>query len=257
MAVTGSALLPTLLVTWACARWIDKGRLEDVGFGGGWLRALFELAGGAGLGIALIGLSLGVVALFAEVEIVWKRPLPGPFLLWMFMFFAAAAWEEVLFRGYAFQWLCKGTSKWAGTAIFALCFSVAHLTNPNVSAIGAVSILLAGVLLSLSLFVTGGRIWLPIGLHWGWNIAQGMVFGVPVSGMSSGELPTLLRASMSGPEALTGGDFGFEGSLVSVGWVCVACVGMAVWLRRSDQRSQGLDRPAPPPPEGDGATSRA
>ena len=62
-------------------------------------------------------------------------------------------------------------------------------------------------------YVLTRRLWLPIGIHAGWNFTQGGIFGVSVSGHPSGGL---LDGTLTGPEWLSGGDFGAEASIVAV-----------------------------------------
>jgi hypothetical protein len=76
----------------------------------------------------------------------------------------------------------------------------------------------AGVLLALA-YATTNRLWLPIGLHAGWNFAEGTIFGTSVSGHAA--TPSLLRGALQGPAALTGGSFGPEASVVAI-LVCLA-----------------------------------
>ena len=85
------------------------------------------------------------------------------------------------------------------------------MTNANTSSkdpstwFSAIAIMLeAGVLLGSAYFLTR-RLWLPIGLHIGWNFTQGGVFGIAVSGHPSSGL---LQAVLSGPTWLSGGAFG-------------------------------------------------
>ena len=60
-----------------------------------------------------------------------------------------------------------------------------------------------------------GRLWLPVGLHFGWNWVQGTVLGFPVSGTTdfSGAFTDL---AASGPTWLSGGAYGPEGSVFSL-----------------------------------------
>lgn len=127
--------------------------------------------------------------------------------------------EEVLFRGFLFRTIRDVGGTWIAVAVSAVVFGALHAFNPGASVVSTLAIALeAGVLLALS-YATTDRLWLPIGLHAGWNFAEGAIFGTAVSGhtMSQG----LVRGELHGPAALTGGSFGPEASFVAV-LVCLA-----------------------------------
>lgn len=264
IAVSGTYLFPTLFVTWVFARSLDshpalntapgvsvsqdvgsgsslsasvarKG-LASVGLGGGVWCALRELSGGLALGVALIVSGVAGMAALGSVSFSWGEP-SWSLIGWSLAFLLAASWEEVLFRGYVFQWLGRGVGWVASTVVFGLLFALAHLGNPDPSLIGVFTIGLASVMLSVAYLVTE-RLWLPIGLHWGWNIAQALLFDIPVSGLQDREqvVPAVWHTALRGPDWVTGGPFGVEGSLVGVGVVMVAIVllgwGRLVCLKR-------------------------
>src|SRR5690606_34230113 len=60
------------------------------------------------------------------------------------------------------------------------------------------------------------NLWLPIGLHFAWNYAGGGIFGTAVSGQDAPK--GLLDGVTSGPTLLSGGDFGPEGSMYTIGF---------------------------------------
>jgi hypothetical protein len=92
-------------------------------------------------------------------------------------------------------------------------FGLLHLSNPNATPWGVLAIAAtAGVLLAAA-FVLTRRLWLPIGVHFGVNWAQGPLLGLPVSGT---ERVGLLAGSLEGPAVFTGGEFGLEASLLLV-----------------------------------------
>jgi membrane protease YdiL (CAAX protease family) len=93
-----------------------------------------------------------------------------------------------------------------------LLFALAHLANPGSSPVAVLGLFFAGLLLAAGYLATS-RLWLPIGLHLSWNFCQGPVFGFPVSGFAA---PSLLAVEPVGPEALTGGPFGPEASLIGI-----------------------------------------
>ncbi|MFN0159476.1 MAG: type II CAAX prenyl endopeptidase Rce1 family protein [Bacteroidota bacterium] len=102
----------------------------------------------------------------------------------------------------------------------AALFAFAHGGNPNVSLFGFVNIGLASAWLSFA-YLKVRNLWLPFGLHFGWNFSQTSIFGFPTSGISFEERK-IMTLTQSGPEWLTGGAFGPEaGALATV--ALVAC----------------------------------
>jgi membrane protease YdiL (CAAX protease family) len=57
-------------------------------------------------------------------------------------------------------------------------------------------------------------LWLPIGVHFAWNLVESG-FGTAVSGKSS-EFGSLVHSTLLGPSSLTGGSFGPE-----AGWAAI------------------------------------
>jgi len=97
----------------------------------------------------------------------------------------AAVVEEVLFRGFLFRTIRDIGGTWIAVAVSAVVFGALHAFNPGASAVSTIAIALeAGVLLALSYAATN-RLWLPIGLHLGWNFAEGSIFGTAVSATRS------------------------------------------------------------------------
>ena len=125
----------------------------------------------------------------------------------------ASAGEEIMMRGFVLQELMSKFSTAASVVVSSLLFAGLHagqLIQSDMGAIGALNIFLASVLLSLAYLVTR-TLWLPIGIHAGWNIIQGPMLGIDVSGNDMGS--TWHPVTLSGPEMMTGGQFGFEASV--------------------------------------------
>lgn len=136
-------------------------------------------------------------------------------VLAIFGFMAAAAvTEEVIFRGVLFRIVEGWIGTWSSLALTGLIFGLVHLANPNASLWGALAIAIqAGGMLAAAYAATRS-LWLPIGLHFGWNFAQAGIFGATVSGQDGME--GLLQSVTSGPMLLSGGEFGPEASLYAV-----------------------------------------
>ena len=106
----------------------------------------------------------------------------------------------------------------------SLAFGFAHYFNPDATARACLWIALeAGVLLGGAYMLTRS-LWLPTGLHAAWNFTQGAVFGVPVSGSPA---TGLVRATLSGPELLSGGGFGLEASVIAL----VIATAAGIWFQ--------------------------
>ncbi|MBQ0846723.1 CPBP family intramembrane metalloprotease [Streptomyces sp. BH-SS-21] len=140
---------------------------------------------------------------------------------------AAATTEELMFRGVLFRIAEERIGTWIALVLTGALFGLSHLLNPNASLWGAAAIAVeAGGMLTAA-YVATRSLWLPIGLHFGWNYAASGVFSTEVSGNDTP--PGLLDSSMSGPSLLTGGDFGPEGSVYSV-LFCVLATITFMWL---------------------------
>ncbi|NBE79572.1 CPBP family intramembrane glutamic endopeptidase [Micromonospora rubida] len=133
----------------------------------------------------------------------------------LFGFMAAAATtEELLFRGVLFRIVEERTGTWIALLLTGVVFGLMHLLNPDASLWGAIAIAIEAGFMLAACYAATRNLWVPIGLHFGWNFAAGGLFSVVVSG--NGESKGLLDATTSGPALLTGGDFGPEGSLYTV-----------------------------------------
>ncbi len=169
-----------------------------------------SLAGGF---IFLCALGAAIFGGFAAFDPDFAKVSMGAMALSMIGMTLAAAGEEVMMRGYILQELMGKFSTPAAVVVSSLIFTALHggaLVQSNMAAIGALNIFLASVTLSFAYLATR-TLWLPIGLHAGWNIMQGPLLGLNVSGndFNAGWQPVTL----SGSEMMTGGAFGFEGSV--------------------------------------------
>uniref|UniRef100_A0AAU3GV58 CPBP family intramembrane metalloprotease n=1 Tax=Streptomyces sp. NBC_01401 TaxID=2903854 RepID=A0AAU3GV58_9ACTN len=165
------------------------------------------------IGLALFGAVITNIFFNAHYEVHGLGSPSGAVGLFGFMA-AAAVTEELMIRGVLFRIVEEFTGTWIAMALTAVLFGAMHLLNPNASLWGAVAITVeAGGMLAAA-YVATRNLWLPIGLHFGWNFAAGGIFSTEVSGNNTPQ--GLLDSTTSGAEWVTGGDFGPEGSLYSV-----------------------------------------
>jgi hypothetical protein len=132
--------------------------------------------------------------------------------------------EETLFRGLLFRLSSKILGTWGALLLTSSLFGAAHAFNRGATVSSSLAIALeAGILLGAAYAATQ-RLWVPIGLHIGWNFAEGSIFSMSVSGNTLKE--GLFRGSLSGPRILTGGQFGPEASIIAV----IVCLAAALYF---------------------------
>lgn len=145
-----------------------------------------------------------------------------------------AWWEELVFRGYLFQNTVPVLGLTGSIVLLSLVFGVLHGMNPNATVLSTVLIALITPQLVYAYLKTG-QLWLPIGIHWGWNLFQASVFGFSASGQAS---PTMIAQSPTGPDWLSGGTFGAEGSVLILPVTLLSMVVIHYWVRATRDRHQ-------------------
>ncbi|MFB4308378.1 lysostaphin resistance A-like protein [Actinomadura sp. GTD37] len=191
--------------------------LEGAGAGIGW---------GTLLGVALFGAVIANIAFFGDYTINGLGS-PGNAVGLLGIMVGAAVTEELVFRGVLFRNVEHWTGTWIALVLTGSLFGLIHLLNANATLWGAIAIAIeAGGMLTAA-YIATRKLWVPIGLHFGWNIAASAIFSTKVSGSNTPE--GLLDATMSGPAPVTGGDFGPEGSVYAVVFGVVATA-VFMWL---------------------------
>jgi membrane protease YdiL (CAAX protease family) len=176
-------------------------------------------AGGFAAGLALFSAVVGVLWLAGSYHVLGTNPHADWLPQVLVAGIGAGIAEEIITRGVLFRIAEEGLGSGWALAISALFFGGAHIFNPGATAWSSAAIAIeAGVLLALLYLVTRS-LWTCIGLHAGWNIAQGTVYGIPVSGTHA---DGWLVSARSGPDWLSGGAFGAEASVVALA-LCSLC----------------------------------
>ena len=212
-----STLLAVTVSVYLARRWLDRGSFSSLGLRLG-RTALIDLL----VGFAIAGVLIATIYLiewgFGWLEFEgfsWQtesiaQVTAGAAV--MLLVFLAISWqEELLHRGYWLQNIEEGLNLPWAVLLSSAFFSITHLGNPNFSTAAAFGLLAGGIFLAYG-YIRTRQLWLPIGLHIGWNFFEGTVFGFPVSGLSG--LPKIVRQTVDGPVLVTGGAFGPEAGLV-------------------------------------------
>ena len=142
-------------------------------------------------------------------------------LLWGIAFLLVGLFEEFLLRGYAQFTLTLGIGFWPAAILLSLFFAFLHRSNPGETAFGLCQIVLIGLFFCFTLWRTG-TLWFAVGFHAAWDWSQSFFYGTPDSGIrASGHL---LHSSIAGPQWLSGGTAGPEGSVLAMPLLAGLCV---------------------------------
>jgi membrane protease YdiL (CAAX protease family) len=204
--------------TFLARRFLDKRSFTSLGLVPG-RRAVVDILIGILITFFQMGLIFGL-----ELALGWTtfagfawqfNPMPvvwGGLAAWLVVFLMVGWQEELLSRGYHLQTLESGLNLFWAVLLSSTVFGALHLGNPNANWLSTLGIVLAGIYLALPFIITR-QLWLSIGLHIGWNFFEGVVFGFPVSGLTTFRL---MVHNVQGPVLWTGGDFGPEAGLLLI-----------------------------------------
>jgi membrane protease YdiL (CAAX protease family) len=171
-----------------------------------------EVGAGIGLGAAL-GLAVaGVLAVAGEFVITGSSAAWDALLKCLPEQIMVATFEELIFRAVLFRIVDQRWGMRVALAVSFVLFALAHLPNDNISALAVLNTAVVSLTLCAAYMLTG-RVWLPIGIHFGWNFLYDGVFAVPLSGHAA---RGWLQVSLPGPEWLTGGAYGVEASVLTL-----------------------------------------
>ncbi len=223
-------LPPALLTVYATmVRLLERRSVTELSVRPG----LLMVPAGFALGLALIGSYVGILLLVGVAELgkgsssVELLTVGNEFLVPLL----TAVGEELLYRAVIFRLTEKMFGTAIAAAVSAALFGLSHAVNPGATPASLAALALGlGGLLAFS-FTATRSLWLPIGLHMGWNLAEGLVFGLPNSGMN--DPLRLLSTTIHGGPAWSGGDFGPEASAL----LTALCLLVSVLLVASTVRT--------------------
>jgi uncharacterized protein len=176
--------------------------------------ALREFGIGLAFGWALIVACVLPIALFGGLAVSFSRDLASweRLLMDLIVLALAALIEEVGFRGYPFQRLIEVAGPTSASLLMAALFAFVHSRNPSASGMSTFVTYLSGLLFAMA-YLRTRALWLGWGIHFSWNAAIGLLFGLPISGI--GNFSPVVVSDAMGPLWLTGGGYGPEASLLA------------------------------------------
>jgi membrane protease YdiL (CAAX protease family) len=240
-ATLAIALVANLLAL----RFFTELRLVDLGMA--WNRTAMEnlalgILGGAGAAVLVLAPALldGQAHLAATPK---DQPSMGAMIFVVALLAFGSFGEELMMRGYGFQILVANCGAWAAIIPTGLVFALLHTANPGASWLSVANTAGFGILFGYA-FVRSRDLWLPAGLHFGWNVTLPL-FGVNVSG---------LRMKVTGHDMVwsagnlwSGGDYGPEASLLTS--FCMLALAVYLWKAPIRRQPSPLTDPVPPTEE--------
>ena len=215
------------IVAYAVLAFYMEARIWPYEIEPGRLLGLFK---GMALGVVAVAVSIGILALAGSYHLTGVNGDYSPWLALLVTGVVAAISEEIVCRGVLFRLVEEGLGTWGAVVVSALFFGGMHLSNPDGTWWGAISIAIEAGILFAAVYTITRSLWWCIGLHFAWNMMEGPVFGSIVSG--SGVQDSWLVASWTGPDLLTGGTFGLEASIVPVILLGLAGIALLVYAAR-------------------------
>ncbi len=186
-----------------------KSKFVTVGFRPGFILTDTLIGILTGFIIMLISLLILIQTEQIVIKTLDRNFLDGLWIFGTFVFVGIS--EELLLRGYVLNNLMRSFKKSTALVITSVLFAFMHIGNPNMDVLGFVGLFFAGLLLGYSYIITN-NLWLPMSLHFSWNFFQSF-FGFNVSG---NDFYSFVITTFQKENIWNGGDFGFEGSLISV-----------------------------------------
>ncbi len=204
-----------LMATWMVSR-IEKRPLDDYGapprqaFG----KRFWE---GSVWGFAMLSAILLVLRVSGHFQIDSVALTSGAVLRyalgWAAALLAVSLTEEFGFRGYLLFIVSRRRSFWPAAVFLSVAFGAAHLANHGENALGILQVVVTGLIFCLTIRRTG-TLWFAVGFHAAWDWAETFFYGTPDSGLLG--LGRFLNTSFQGPDWLTGGSAGPEGSVIAL-----------------------------------------
>ena len=229
IVLTVLAILVAYLAYAAYVRLIEKRPVKELEGS----RALRELGLGLLVGLGVFSLIIAILWILGVYRVSGVNS-------WLVLFPALVAnvpsgfIQEIIFRGVIFRITEEGLGPWWALGISSVLFGIIHVLSAGATVQSVIAITLeAGVLLGAAYLLTH-RLWLPIGIHVAWDLANDGIFGAGAAGISGESIRGILQAALSGPAILSGGSAGVEASVVSV----VVLLAVSIYMLRKAFQNQ-------------------
>ncbi|NYI72235.1 hypothetical protein GGQ54_002795 [Naumannella cuiyingiana] len=236
--LTGSFAVGAILI-FAWVRWKEGRRISTLGFARP--GAMMKIGRGALIGIAMISVVALVNAALGSASIGspdWSAV--GPAAVLLLGFGVQGSTEELYARGYLVQAVAWKWGVIAAFAIQTIWFTLLHGANGGMTLVPVINLALVALFLGCWSLAEGG-LWGVCAFHALWNWGQGNLWGANVSNMEISTSVLSFDPAPGASELLTGGGFGFEGSIVATIVLAIGTVvAFTIW-QRNRRRDAGAE----------------
>ena len=176
---------------------------------------LKEMFGGFILGFSTISLSIFILYLLGFYQAISITTAHYSIKFFTVLMFAALV-EDLFHRGL----IIRECENWLGTnltIVIGMLVEMQHIFNPNSNLFSLFYYLIWGFTMGM-MFIYTKRIWLPFFFHLGWNFSQPF-YGSNLTGLN--DMGSIIQSKFNGPELLTGGAAGIEGSIFTASFLLI------------------------------------
>jgi len=174
-----------------------------------------EMFGSFIFGFLTISLSIFILYLLGHYQALSITTTHYSARFFTVLIFAALV-EDLFHRGL----IVREIENWLGSNIaivIAMLVELQHIFNPNSDLFSLLFYLIWGFTMAM-MFIYTKRIWFPFFFHLGWNFAQPF-YGSNLTGLN--DMGSIIQSKFTGPELLTGGETGIEGSIFTASFLLI------------------------------------
>ena len=202
-------------------------------------RDAYELSGRGSIPEFLLGVLIAVSIVGTTVLVLYLSGIYSidhrngiQVLVWSFgVYMSGSLMQELIARLIIFRLTEEWLGTWVAIVVSAVAFGVAHAANPNQTAMSTFTLVITSFVF-IGPFLLTRRVWMVLGVHFGWNFIQTGIFGMSNSGIP---IPGWITPSIDGPVWLTGGAVGIENSVLTVGLALLVSVILFIAVRKRGQ----------------------
>jgi membrane protease YdiL (CAAX protease family) len=228
MIVAPLLIAATVAITWFFRRVVDPKAWSGMAMPPPWRRGP-DLALGTALGAAMLAAIVAVEYAMGWIRFDGLKPGFTPTAIAIVLaarvlhFAATAVCEEVAYRGYLLQNVAELFPVAIAALVTGAVFALSHFPAIGFG-FGFVASGLVGSFFLADMRVATRAIWLGVGWHFGWDLAQ------DVAGIVPGYSP--FQTQRLGPALWVGSGMSIEGGLLAMGVLTAGLLVRLAWARR-------------------------